>query len=353
MAPPTGKKTSSEVKKVGTGEIAKREPPASNLDVGAFPLFVARNVGILALAALAMELNRQCLAPVYGSMESPYHQNWEVNLVALTLITSFELKERRQRHLCLALPVLGCLSPWILSASFEYSGVIGPRWGPLVTSVLTTMQIFYLSLVSVMRDCMKLARQYPDMIGLVGRLTNVWILAALWFDLAFFRARADVAIQLAINYFPPPMNTRFGLQMIVSVIYGLWASRKKPLWMIGLLAGFVLMSFSNEHIPFSWNNSGVNGQLAPIGFALLARQESVTGHVSVLENKKEGYRVMRCDHSLLGGDWLKMRSTTPGQELQEPIYSVFVMLEAIRLIETPKMISASSQNEAKKTALVM
>ncbi|EQK98301.1 spermine/spermidine synthase [Ophiocordyceps sinensis CO18] len=66
------------------------------------------------------------------------------------------------------------------------------------------------------------------------------------------------------------------------------------------------------------------------GWLLLDRRESVTGYVSVLQSLQDGFRVMRCDHSLLGGDWIDKRQA----KLPEPIYGVFVMLEAVRLAET-------------------
>lgn len=70
---------------------------------------------------------------------------------------------------------------------------------------------------------------------------------------------------------------------------------------------------------------------------LLARRESNTGYVSVVENEGAGWRALRCDHSLLGGEWVRL----PGRSAEaaamarvpEPIYAVFVMLEAVRLVE--------------------
>ena len=86
------------------------------------------------------------------------------------------------------------------------------------------------------------------------------------------------------------------------------------------------------------------------GYALLARQESVTGYISVLDNVKEGFRVMRCDHSLLGGEWLKQEA---GSILREPVYAIFVMLEAVRLVETVGMKRAPAKADVNKNALVM
>ncbi|KAL8691029.1 MAG: hypothetical protein Q9224_004266 [Gallowayella concinna] len=79
------------------------------------------------------------------------------------------------------------------------------------------------------------------------------------------------------------------------------------------------------------SNNILNGTLQDFGYSLVARQESNTGYISVLDNVKDGFRVMRCDHSLLGGEWLPQ----PGYEhnLREPVYAIFVMLEAVRLAQ--------------------
>ena len=74
----------------------------------------------------------------------------------------------------------------------------------------------------------------------------------------------------------------------------------------------------------------LNQTLQADNWALIERTESVTGYVSVLESIEKGFRVLRCDHSLLGGQWVMIQ----GQKASEPIYGVFVMLEAVRLIET-------------------
>lgn len=79
----------------------------------------------------------------------------------------------------------------------------------------------------------------------------------------------------------------------------------------------------------------LNETLAPWNHTLIARRESVTGYVSILDNFEAGYRVMRCDHSLLGGEW---QAPPKGLEhldrgvFKEPIYAVFVILEAVRLV---------------------
>ena len=76
----------------------------------------------------------------------------------------------------------------------------------------------------------------------------------------------------------------------------------------------------------------VNQRLASEGYAVVDRQESVTGYISVLENVKDSFRALRCDHSLLGGEWLNY-PTGNAPRLKEPIYAIFVTLEAVRLAQ--------------------
>ena len=98
----------------------------------------------------------------------------------------------------------------------------------------------------------------------------------------------------------------------------------------------------NPHTPFESINARLNSTLSTEGFSLLARRESLTGYLSVLENHVEGFRVMRCDHSLLGGEWVPGVGRWPGGKgsdglrgvVGEPVYSVFIMLEAIRLVRS-------------------
>lgn len=82
----------------------------------------------------------------------------------------------------------------------------------------------------------------------------------------------------------------------------------------------------------------------------MERAESVTGYVSVLENLDMQYRVLRCDHSLLGGEWLVTdERRKQGITVSEPIYAVFEMLEAVRLVQ----VAEDSKIDSEKSALVV
>ena len=68
------------------------------------------------------------------------------------------------------------------------------------------------------------------------------------------------------------------------------------------------------------------------------------GYILVTQNVRDMARVMRADHSILGGDWVDFRR----ENVTEPVYSVFVMLEAVRLVEREEPLE---DNDA--SALVM
>ncbi|KAL8706649.1 MAG: hypothetical protein Q9225_007927, partial [Loekoesia sp. 1 TL-2023] len=103
------------------------------------------------------------------------------------------------------------------------------------------------------------------------------------------------------------------------------------------------------YIPFPFANDMLNLTLNKHGYSFVARQESNTGYISVLDNSRDGFRVMRCDHSLLGGEWLEQGGQAPG--LREPVYAIFVMLEAVRLVQ-PKAGTVRAQDD-QESALVI
>jgi len=88
---------------------------------------------------------------------------------------------------------------------------------------------------------------------------------------------------------------------------------------------------------------------------VLAYGESTTGYVSVLENTELQYQLLRCDHSLLGGEWLltEQRQRNEAWQVTEPVFGVFAMLEAVRLAQGPSAYSAAQKESPETSALVM
>lgn len=267
-------------------------------------------------------------------------------MLALVWITNKEMGQVGSGRLCAVIPTLGCVVPVILDLSFPYSRVLRPQYGPLLLSLLTSLPLMYLSLLYALRNTMRIKDQFPNVKEDFGTIPSIAALLGLWFIFRALRQRANVAVQLCINTFSGPTSTRFGFQVILSLIYGIWALRKRQYWTIGL----VLLTVFNIHVPTARNDVRLNEILSKEGYALVARRESVTGYVSVLDNVKDGFRIMRCDHSLLGGEWLQQ---SPDSQLKEPVYSVFVMLEAVRLVETERIRALPVRADKEKTALIM
>lgn len=88
--------------------------------------------------------------------------------------------------------------------------------------------------------------------------------------------------------------------------------------------------YFNQH----FNIDKANASLTDHKWNLLDRQWSNTGYISVLESTEMEYRVLRADHSLLGGEWLLTPARKQDNWLtNEPIYAVFSMLESVRLLQ--------------------
>ena len=116
--------------------------------------------------------------------------------------------------------------------------------------------------------------------------------------------------------------------MLIATTYGLilpssyfWPALPSIAWTL----------YGNTHVPLQRTTDLLNATLALDGYSLLERRESLTGYISVLENNVDHYRVMRCDHSLLGGEWIL--PPDPKRKVAEPVYAVFTMLESVRLVQ--------------------
>jgi hypothetical protein len=235
-------------------------------------------------------------------------------------------------------PVLAFAIPMIQFVAFRYSALLGPEWGPVVTEALTVFPLAALSIfgAAVALDGVDL-EGYPERVRTSGPAIGSYIL---------FTAAQKFAGRAIMEHIGSSLVlTRTGLQFAMGALYaGALPSRKLLLALVPI----VHLVTMNVHAPLQRPTMALDSALRHMNYSLVARKESLTGYLSVLDNWNDGYRVLRCDHSLLGGEW----SLLPAAEgrFKEPVYSIFVMLEAVRLVEID---DEASKADAEAKALVM
>jgi hypothetical protein len=139
---------------------------------------------------------------------------------------------------------------------------------------------------------------------------------------------------------------------------------------------FPLSIFEN---PQCHPGPGVSDQLAALSSSssrntttkLLNRRESSTGLITVSENLINGEwsRLLRCDHSLLGGLWIgparraiakdsgvarieSVEMDAKAIERAESVYATFLIQEAVRLVDRSPEAGGGSQKQAALVMLV-
>ena len=285
---------------------------------------------VLVLTALSRQLNPLCLAPVYGSfnVESPYSRALDIGALMI-LFGAFPFIEETvsKKWLIQAVSILGCATPTVTSYLYGYSDSMGPHWGPWISSLLPNLYLTSAALcygVSSVRQHQK----YAEFMGSVMVSTGV-MFGTAYAVLVFLEQIAHVILYSAIGNSGLSSIGRYGIQLGLSCGFALLGRSRSSLFLLPML----LLAAYNAHIPFPSNIARLNANLEVEGYQLIDRRESLTGYVSVLDNVKDGFRALRCDHSLLGGEWTKY-SGGYVPKLKEPIYAIFVMLEAVRLVQT-------------------
>ncbi|PYH88325.1 S-adenosyl-L-methionine-dependent methyltransferase [Aspergillus ellipticus CBS 707.79] len=276
---------------------------------------------LLFVTAFYSPLTILMLAPVYGSAPAHLFHGYGAALVGGA---GWFLKDHIQRlsggRALLVVPVLAFWVPTIQTFLFASSSALGNPFGAVVTEVLTYYPLLLISVAcagKLVQAGLDLGRHGDAVAEHVPLLATYVIYkagekVAKWF-LAHFLGAAFFL-------------SRSGIQLLLPVLYSTIAPSKVLLLAVPSL---IFSLTSNVHM----HPGALNSHLHEEGFSLIARQDSLTGYISVLDNLNDGFRVMRCDHSLLGGQWTRMpRGYSPA--VMDPIYSVFTMLEAVRLVET-------------------
>ncbi|KAL1971033.1 hypothetical protein VTN77DRAFT_2867 [Rasamsonia byssochlamydoides] len=284
---------------------------------------VGRAITLILLAAVYSPIFQRALSPVYGSTPvSAYHR--AVTIAAI--FTGSILRHRFPRLIghwdAKFLPALAFAIPTIQFFLFKQSPSLGNPVGPVVTALVT---FFPLVLLSVSASSALLGvlhlQDYGQTVAEHGPLIGSLFLYTFGEKVAQFALTRVIGSSFLL--------TCSALQLVVAFLY---AATLPSIWVLLAIPSLLFSVTSNVHMPFDHTTAVLNSTLHGYGYNLVARQESVTGYISVLENTKSGFRAMRCDHSLLGGEWTK----TPANynpRASDPIYAVFAMLEAVRLVE--------------------
>ncbi|CAK4034054.1 Hypothetical predicted protein [Lecanosticta acicola] len=276
---------------------------------------------ILLLTAAAPPISQLTLAPVYGSIPSS-ELHWLMIGATFSLGTLLHRwRGHTSRWISRALPVWAAWMPLIQYLLLPYSKALGPVLGPVTNGFLSCHTILIPSAYALgppMENVdLRMLNRLPEPL----RLTAVALPAFLIMEKSM---ASYITLLLSHVRWLTPLH----LQMLLASCY----SALFPSWLLfGAMPAILHAAFLNPHI----DSIGVNAALQAHRWSLVDRQWSNTGYISVLESQEAGYRVMRCDHSLLGGEWLltEDRKIREGWQVSEPIYSVFQMLEAVRLMK--------------------
>lgn len=283
-------------------------------------LLFAKTLACIALLALYGTVSQLNLAPVFGSLPS---STWHASLLAAGFFAGWagnvHLRSTLRVDATQALPLVAFYTPLIQFFLCGKSEFLGPQWGPWLVEALTLLPLAALTAASTSHHSERARLDtLPAFVAEAAPCLTSW---------ALFKLMETAAKQLLQGLVGRAVAfTRLGLQCLFSVSYSALAPSK---YLAFALPAMLHTALCNTHMPRqAFQVQTARGLLAD-GWTLLERHESVTGYISVVESLKQGFRVMRCDHSLLGGKWTRHG----GGEVAEPIYAIFVMLEAVRLVE--------------------
>ncbi|KAL7276519.1 hypothetical protein RUND412_000476 [Rhizina undulata] len=287
--------------------------------------FIKTNL-LLLVVATASYVSQLTLSPVYGEIPSSLsHSKISVGVFVVAWTSKYLLRNAVPRKIGALLPVLALYIPTIQRYIFRFSETWGAENGPIFTEAVTFYPLLFLS---VLYSAVLLDVEDASLAAIAGGASySVFWLSKAWIS-------NSLPDHIGSSWF----LTRCGLSNLIGLTYALISPSLLLLTAVPALLHTASMNSMCVVTP-ELNQTLLLGS----NYTLIARQESITGYISVLENNQLGIRVLRCDHSLLGGEWVRTPtgwSPPPGfehtaTEFKEPIYAIFVIMEAVRLIDPP------------------
>ncbi|KPI42453.1 uncharacterized protein AB675_9619 [Cyphellophora attinorum] len=297
---------------------------------------VQRALQLVIVTAIYSTVSQSNLAPVYGSIPSSLYHRY--GCIA-SIFLAFGIRRRLPTWVNKCVPTWAFWIPTVQFAITSYSDALGPVFGPVLTELITYYPLLVLAFyVSI---DLFYSTQDPDTVSGLSEATPACVLFAIFSFIQ--RSSRDWLAHWVGTY---AVFSRIGLQLAAGLLYCMILPRSL-FW--PAFPSVIYTFLGNSHTPLISTTELLNNTLALHDYTLLERAESVSGYISVLDSNKDGFRVMRCDHSLLGGEWLNPpapSSNDPPRLVGEPIYAVFTMLEAVRLVE-PAPVLAAPRNESR------
>ena len=181
-----------------------------------------------------------------------------------------------------------------------------------------------------------IARQSPFL--------GVYLPGAIGVLQVFVMERLFQAALPRLNILFTSVFTPVKMQLLLASTYSCLAPSPSMLRLLAIPA-LIHAFLANPHFDSARTLNVLNGTLHTHNWTIADRRWSTTGYISVLESLNDEYRVLRCDHSLLGGEWqlTEERRVEEAWKVNEPIYAAFEMMEAVRLIELdPVLLDAEA-----------
>lgn len=298
--------------------------------IGQQVVVYGKATSLLILAAVYANVSVLTLSPVYGQIAADRLHQYVV-WAALFVGWAGNLALRRILPVktITILPLIALQIPMAQSYLFSFSKMFGAVYGPAITEALTLFP-----LVVVSASCIADILDQADLSALPSSIANPapGILSYIVFRYSETTSLRQLFEQMGISV----LQTRMGLQFVLGATYSIMGRSKLLRYAV---PGILHAAFYNTHVMTESATASLNSTLNANGWSLVDRWESNTGYISVLDSYANGYRVMRCDHSLLGGEWTKFGRNI----VAEPVYSVFTQLEAIRLVQVSGKVA---DNEA-------
>jgi hypothetical protein len=334
-------KTQKKPKAAKEEEKQTHQVPAATL---------VKNVGkaalLLLIAGFASPVSQLNLSPVYGSIPASLHHQRTMTFTAIAaLIGRRGLKNYVSANVAQYIAIVAYWAPVVQFLLFSQSTKMGVEYGPLIIESLTYFPLLFLSVYAAadLLDSIDSSKFNLPLNEVVIPITSYFTVSTA----------AKISSALIPSFIGTSIYfTRVGLQMLIASA----SAFLTPSRIIVLAFPAILHTlWANPHHPSTHGLELANSTLVSTqNFTMLARQESITGYISVIENDADNaFRLLRCDHSLLGGEWLVTpEAYRKGQRQRESIFAIFVLLEAVRLIEPPKP-SVPSTPFSEQSALVI